>query len=239
MAAPQRVLGVDPGLTRCGLGVVVGPADRARVLHQECVRTDPAAPLEQRLLAVHDAIVATVEAFRPDAVAVERVLFSSNVRTAMATGQAAGVALLAAARAGVPVASYSPSDVKLTVAGAGNADKAAVIRLVTAQLHLEVAPSPADIADALAVALTHLARSRVAVLTAGTPAATALAEATATASRRGGRGWEAHLAERGLLPGTSRGTSTTRAPRATPRSGAPSSGTSASADRGRPQGGAG
>ncbi|MFP4312232.1 MAG: crossover junction endodeoxyribonuclease RuvC, partial [Nitriliruptoraceae bacterium] len=123
MSAPVVVLGIDPGLTRCGLGVVRGPAMAPTLVHQDCLRTSADRPLEQRLLDVHDAIVRAIAAHRPDAVAVERVLFSSNVRTAMATGQAAGVALLAAARAGVPVAAYSPSDVKLTVAGAGDADK--------------------------------------------------------------------------------------------------------------------
>ncbi len=200
VSAPVVVLGIDPGLTRCGLGLVRGPVARPELVHQDCVRTDRERPLEQRLLAIHDAIVATIDDHRPDAVAVERVLFSSNVRTAMATGQAAGVALLAAARAGVPVAAYSPSDVKLTVAGAGDADKDAVARLVTAQLRLATVPRPADIADALAVALTHLARGRLAAVVAGTPAASDLQAAVGAAARQGRGGWEAHLAARGLLP---------------------------------------
>ena len=207
MAGAMLVLGVDPGLTRCGLGVVSGPADRPRVLAQECVRTEPATPLERRLLALHDAIAALIEAHGPDAVAVERVLFSANARTAMATGQAAGVALLAAARAGVAVTSYSPNDVKLTVAGDGAADKAAVARLVTAQLGLAEVPRPADVADALAVALTPLARSRLAVLTADTPAGAAVTAAHTHAARTGRGGWEAHLAARGLLPGAGGGRS--------------------------------
>jgi crossover junction endodeoxyribonuclease RuvC len=205
VSAPVVVLGIDPGLTRCGLGIVRGPVARPELVHQDCLRTEPGRPLEQRLLAVHDAIVATIEAYRPDAVAVERVLFSSNVRTAMATGQAAGVALLAAARAGVPVAAYSPSDVKLTVAGAGDADKDAVGRLVTAQLRLAAVPRPADVADALAVALTHLARGRLAAVVAGTPAASELEAAAGAAAQRGRGGWEAHLAARGLLPPASGG----------------------------------
>ena len=200
MAAAPLVLGVDPGLTRCGIGLVTGPAAQPRALHLACARTTADTPLEQRLLAIHRAIAEVIAAHRPDAVAVERVLFSSNVRTAMATGQAAGVALLAAAEAGIPVTSYSPSDVKLTVAGAGDADKDAVTRLVTAQLRLASAPRPADVADALAVALTHLARSRTAALAADTPAAASVAAAAADAQRAGRRGWEAHLADRGLLP---------------------------------------
>lgn len=200
VAGSITVLGIDPGLTRCGLGVVEGPASRPRAIEQRCVRTAADEPLERRLLTVHDAICDLITEFRPDAVAVERVLFSANVRTAMATGQAAGVALLAAARVGIPVTLYSPSDVKLTVAGAGNADKDAVGRLVAAQLGLHAVPGPADVADALAVAVTHLARSRMAAAAAGSPAAAVL-QAAERASRNGARGgWEAHLAARGLLP---------------------------------------
>ncbi len=200
MVGSQVVLGVDPGLTRCGLGLVSGPAAAPRAIHLGCARTASDTPLEQRLLRIHRAIAEVIATHRPDAVAVERVLFSTNVRTAMATGQAAGVALLAAAEAGVAVASYSPSDVKLTVAGAGDADKDAITRLVTAQLRLSTTPRPADVADALAVALTHLARSRMAALTADTPAGDRLAAATAQAERADRGGWEAHLAARGLLP---------------------------------------
>lgn len=194
------VLGVDPGLTRCGIGIIVGPSSRPSAVHHDCVKTSPDTPLEDRLLAVHDAVLAVIERYRPDAVAVERVLFSANVRTAMATGQAAGVALLAAARAGLPVTSYSPNEVKQTVAGDGSADKEAVGRLVAAQLRLDEVPRPADVADALAVALTHLARSRLETALAGTAASSALAEAERAAGRSRRGGWEAHLVERGLLP---------------------------------------
>ena len=190
------VLGVDPGLTRCGIGVVVGPSGRPRVRDQQCVRTTPDTPLEHRLLAVHDRIIGAIEEHRPTAVAVERVLFSNNVRTAMATGQSAGVALLAAARSGVPVTSYSPTEIKLTVAGSGSADKEAVGRLVAAQLGLDTVPEPADVADALAVALTHLARSRMAAAAAATPAASALADAHVHASKAARGGWEAVLGDR-------------------------------------------
>lgn len=194
------VLGVDPGLTRCGIGIVVGPSSRPSAIYHDCVRTSPDTPPEERLLAVHDAVLAAIERYRPGAVAVERVLFSANVRTAMATGQAAGVALLAAARAGLPVTSYSPNEVKQTVAGDGSADKVAVGRLVAAQLRLDEVPQPADVADALAVALTHLARSRLATALAGTAASTALVEAERAAGRSGRGGWETRLIERGLLP---------------------------------------
>lgn len=194
--AVTSVLGVDPGLTRCGLGIVVGPAARPSLAWQDCARTDTSLPLERRLLVIHDAVLAAIEEHRPAAVAVERVLFSSNARTAMATGQAAGVALLAAARAGLPVTAYSPNEVKQTVAGSGAADKAAVARLVAAQLRLDAPPTPADVADALAVALTHLARSRTAAMVAGTPAASALADAHDAARTATRGGWEAVLGDR-------------------------------------------
>jgi crossover junction endodeoxyribonuclease RuvC len=180
-ARPVRVLGVDPGLTRCGIGVVEGPASSPVLVSKELVRTPREDPLEERLDALHRAVAGAIERYRPDAVAVERVLFSSNVRSAMATGQAAGVALLAAAQARVPVSPYSPNDVKLTVAGHGGADKAEVGRMVALQLGLSRAPSPADVADALAIALTHLSQARLA------PAA------AATRAGGGARGWEAVL----------------------------------------------
>ena len=198
MSDEVRVLGVDPGLTRCGLGVVAGPVSRPRLVHATCVRTGADVALERRLAAIHDAVAAEIADQRPDAVAVERVLFSSNVRTAMSTGQAAGVALLAAAQAGVAVHAYSPTQVKATVAGAGDADKEAVARLVAAQLGLDGPPRPADVSDALAVALTHLVRGRLAAVAAGTPAQTALEEAAQLADRGTRGGWEAVLAARGL-----------------------------------------
>lgn len=191
------VLGIDPGLTRCGLGLIAGPAARVRLEAASCIRTSPDEPVERRLLAIHDAVATVLDQHRPDAVAVEQVLFSSNVRTAMSTGQAAGVALLAAARANVPVHAYSPTQVKATVAGAGDAEKSAVARLVAAELGLSAVPGPADVADALAVALTHLARRRLAQAVAGTPASSVLAAAEQDAARAARGGWEALLAARG------------------------------------------
>lgn len=208
MAAADRqptgpvVLGVDPGLTRCGIGVLAGPAARPRLLATHCVRTDTSLPLEQRLARVHAAVRDAIATHRPTAVAVERVLFSGNARTAMATGQAAGVALLAAAEAGVAVSAYSPNEVKLTVTGSGAADKDAVGRLVAAQLGLAEVPTPADVADALAVALTHLARMRLAAVAADTPAATALADAHQAAGKAARGGWEALVAGRDTVGGT-------------------------------------
>ncbi|MFT5222273.1 MAG: crossover junction endodeoxyribonuclease RuvC [Glaciecola sp.] len=188
----MRVLGIDPGLTRCGVGVVDGPVGAPVFVDGQCIRTDKDAPIEQRLLRLREGIAALIALHRPDQVAVERVLFQVNVRTAMATGQAAGIALLAAAEAGLAVVAYSPNEVKLAVAGHGAADKGAVARMVAAQLRLSEPPRPADVADALAVALTHLGRSRQLGAAGASPAS-------------GAGGWEGALANRGLrvLGGTS------------------------------------
>lgn len=183
----QRVLGVDPGLTRCGIGVVDSPPSQPRAIAAEVVHTPADLPVEQRLVALHAAIGAAIERHRPTVVACERVLFSANARTAMGVGQAAGVALLAAAQRGLPVASYSPTEVKLTIAGHGGADKAAVARMVAAQLQLSAPPRPADVADAFAVALTHLVRAGAA------PASATAVAAAADAAARGYRGWETVL----------------------------------------------
>ncbi len=194
--SPIRVLGVDPGLTRCGVGLITGPVSNPRAEHFECIRTTAELPLEQRLLFVHDALAAVVAAFRPHVVAVEQVLFSTNVRTAMATGQAAGVALLSAAEAQLPVVAYSPTQIKATVAGSGTADKDAVARMVAAQLSMASPPRPVDVSDALAVGLTHLARSRMTTAARGTAAARQLEDARVSAARAARNGWEAVLGDR-------------------------------------------
>ncbi len=192
---PVRVLGVDPGLTRCGVGIVEGPPARPRLVAQQLVTTPTGDPLEQRLLALHDALAAVIAAHAPDEVGCEQVLFSKNVRTAMATGQAAGVVLLTAAEHGLPVSTYTPTDVKLSVAGHGAADKDAVARMVAAQLGLQTPPRPADVADAVAIALCHLARSRLAAATTSA-AHSRLSEAARAAGSTSRQGWEAVLASR-------------------------------------------
>ena len=197
-ATPALVLGIDPGLTRCGVGAVRGPAHRPVLVAARCLRTSPELPVEQRLALLRSELDAVVRELRPTGVAVERVLFSGNARTAMATGQAAGVALLVAAEHGLAVTAYSPNEVKATVAGDGRAAKDAVGRLVAAQLGLAEPPRPPDVADALAVAITHLAHARgPRAATAATPARARL-EAAADEARRASRGgWEAVAAARG------------------------------------------
>jgi len=151
-----RVLGVDPGLTRCGVGVVeVAPNRRARLVHVTVVRTPADMALEQRLLLIADGIAAEIDEHRPDAVAVERVFAQANVRTVMGTAQAAGLALHAAAARGLPVGLHTPSEVKAAVTGYGNADKRQVQTMIARVLGLDEAPKPADAADALALAVCH------------------------------------------------------------------------------------
>lgn len=155
----MRVLGIDPGLTRCGLGVVDGNVGRAlTMVAVDTVRTPPDLPLAQRLLAIEGAVAAWVERFEPDAVAIERVFSQHNVRTVMGTAQASGVALVVAARHEVPVALHTPSEVKAAVTGNGRADKSQVAAMVTRLLRLTEAPRPADAADALALAICHIWR---------------------------------------------------------------------------------
>lgn len=148
------VLGIDPGLARCGYGAVQGAGSSLRAAACGVIRTDHERALPERLAELEGELDALVRELRPAAMAVERVLFQANVRTAMSVGQASGLALAVAARAGVPVSHYSPNEVKLAVVGYGGADKAQVQTMVARLLQLKV-PSSADAADALAVAVCH------------------------------------------------------------------------------------
>jgi crossover junction endodeoxyribonuclease RuvC len=171
-----RVLGVDPGLTRCGIGVVDGSAGRrCEMVHVEVVRTPADDEIGHRLLVLDTAFTEAIARFRPDVVAVERVFAQHNVRTVMGTAQASGVAITAAARAGVPVVLHTPSEVKAAVTGEGRAGKEQVTMMVTKVLRLSAAPRPADAADALALAICHLwrapAQARIAAAVAAQKAA--------------------------------------------------------------------
>lgn len=151
-----RVLGIDPGLTRCGVGVVdVDRTRRATLVHVGVVRTPASADLSERLAAVAAGIRLVIEEHSPDAVAVERVFAQHNVQTVMGTAQASGVALLIAAEAGLPAATHTPSEVKAAVTGYGSADKRQVQSMIARILRLDAPPQPADAADALAIALCH------------------------------------------------------------------------------------
>ncbi len=155
----MRVLGVDPGLTRCGLGAVEGePGRQLRLLGTGVITTPVTADIGTRLLTLEREIDRWLVLHRPDAVAVERVFSQHNLRTVMGTAQAAAVALVCAARLGVPVALHTPSEVKAAVTGSGRAGKAQVTAMVTRLLRLPDPPRPADSADALALAICHLWR---------------------------------------------------------------------------------
>jgi len=154
-----RVLGVDPGLTRCGIGVVDGAPGRAlRLVHVDVIRTAVDDDFGRRLVEQADAITEAIASYLPDVVAVERVFSQHNVRTVMGTAQVAGLAIVAATRAGIPVALHTPSEVKAAVTGSGNAGKTQVGTMVTRLLRLADTPRPADAADALALAICQVWR---------------------------------------------------------------------------------
>jgi crossover junction endodeoxyribonuclease RuvC len=155
----MRVLGVDPGLTRCGLGVIDGVLGRAPVLvAADVLRTPAGDDVADRLLALEAGIEEWLAAHQPDAVAVERVFSQHNVRTVMGTAQAGAVAIVCAARHGLPVGLHTPSEVKAAVTGSGRAGKDQVTAMVTRLLRMDGPPRPADTADALALAICHLWR---------------------------------------------------------------------------------
>jgi crossover junction endodeoxyribonuclease RuvC len=152
-------LGVDPGTATLGYGIVSGENDPA-IVASGVVQTSPSDLMPVRLLQLYDGIVSAIVAYKPTVMAVEQLFFSRNVTNALAVGQARGVVLLAAAQHGIPVFEYKPSEVKLAVAGHGNADKSQMQTMVTMILQLDAIPRPDDAADALAVAICHVYSSR-------------------------------------------------------------------------------
>ena len=157
MFDPQGpIIGIDPGVSRCGYGVVARHSGgRFEAIAYGVIATSPSEPMPERLLLIATELDALVAEYKPSGMAVERVLFQNNARTAISVGQANGLALVAAARHAVPVVEYSPNEVKLAVCGDGAADKAAVQTMVARLLGLIEIPRPPDAADALALALTH------------------------------------------------------------------------------------
>jgi crossover junction endodeoxyribonuclease RuvC len=160
------VLGIDPGLSRCGYGCVDGSGGSERAVAAGVITTPVDDPVPTRLATLRHDLVELIAELHPDVVVVERVLFQTNARTAMAVGQASGIALLSACEAGLPVVEYSSNEVKLAVAGYGGATKDQVQTMVTRLLALREIPRPPDAADALALALCHLAASRAGLLEA-------------------------------------------------------------------------
>lgn len=191
----MRILGVDPGLTRCGLGVIdTGPSRTVGLVSVSVATSEAGDEVSHRLAAISDAIEHALDEFRPDALALERVFSQHNVRTVMGTAQVSGVVMLAAERRGIPVALYTPSEVKAAVTGSGRAAKAQVAEMVRRLLGQDVPASPADAADALAIAICHAWRggggsgavsgSGAAPGAVVTPAQRAWAEAERAARRR-------------------------------------------------------
>jgi crossover junction endodeoxyribonuclease RuvC len=155
----MRVLGIDPGLTRCGIGVVEGrPGRPPDLVGVDVIRTPTELDTARRLRRLEEELDGWLAEHRPDTVAVERVFAQHNVQTVMGTAQAAGVAMLVAARRGIPVATHTPSEVKAAITGSGRADKAQVTAMVTRILRLAAPPRPADAADALALAICQVWR---------------------------------------------------------------------------------
>lgn len=166
------ILGVDPGTTGMGYAVLDARRDPPAVLACDLVPTPRAGTTAERLVAIADALDALIRAHRPSTLALERLYFNKNVRTAMTVAEARGIALLCAARAGLAIAEYTPSEVKVAVTGSGSADKRQVQRMLSLVLALERRIEQDNVADAVAIALTHAQRSRLAT-------AVALAEARA------------------------------------------------------------
>ncbi|QDP96772.1 crossover junction endodeoxyribonuclease RuvC [Microlunatus elymi] len=188
----MRVLGIDPGLTRCGFGVVDGaPGHSPQLVAVDVVRTDAGTEIAYRLLRLEHAFEDWITEHRPDVVAVERVFAQHNVQTVMGTAQAAGVAMLVAARHQLPVALHTPSEVKAAITGSGRADKAQVGQMVTRILRLDVTPKPADAADALALAICHVWRGS---------ASDRITRATAASAEQAARQRRAYALARQQLP---------------------------------------
>lgn len=186
------VLGVDPGLTRCGVGVIeAGAYRRLSFIHVDVVRSDPHESQDLRLLKIYDGLCAKMDEFIPDTVSIERVFAQENRNTVLGTAQAAGMAMLAAAQRGIPVALHTPTESKMAITGNGKAKKIQMERMVARILNLNALPTPADAADALAIAICHALRPSGA-LEGGereqhlTPAQRQWAQATQHATRRRG-----------------------------------------------------
>ena len=155
----MRVLGVDPGLTRCGVGIVEGAAGKPlRPVYHGVIRTSAGDQIGTRLDSIAQMLHDYIRTYRPDALAVERVFSQVNVTTVMGTAQASGVAILVGAQAKLPMSTYTPSEVKAAVSGSGRADKKQVQTMVARILRMPQLPKPADAADALAIACCHIWR---------------------------------------------------------------------------------
>ena len=161
------VLGIDPGLATTGYGLVEGDGQRLELVAYGVVRTPAKTPIARRLLQLHDELAEILREYRPDEAAVEELFFSTNARTAIVVGEARGVVILTLAEAGLPVAEYTPLQVKQAITGYGQADKAQVQQMVSLLLNLRYVPQPDDAADALAISVCHHHSAKLAALLEG------------------------------------------------------------------------
>lgn len=180
----MRILGIDPGLTRCGLGLIrITRGRELRLVDVGVARTVAADPIEERLLSIWQTLEDWLDRYTPEAVAIERVYVGTNVPTVTATAQVAGLGLVAAAKLNIPVTLHTPTEMKATVTGYGSAPKAQIQEMVRRILKLPQAPSPADAADALALAITHAWRASAATDAAGKTASSAHEHMTSAQKR--------------------------------------------------------
>ncbi len=163
----MRIFGIDPGSDRTGYGCVESDGSRHRLVLCGALRGPAAAPFPEKLLAIHRGLVALLGRCRPDCVAIENLFHARNVRSALKLGHARGVAVLAAVEAGLPIAEYTPAEVKRAVVGYGRAEKHQVQQMIKLLLGLDAPPSPHDVADALAVAICHSHSQSCALVVAG------------------------------------------------------------------------
>jgi crossover junction endodeoxyribonuclease RuvC len=154
-------LGVDPGTALCGYGLVRAVGDEMELVTCGAISTPARTPLDRRLLKIHGELADLIRTYQPGEVAIEKLFFARNITTAIAVGHARGVAMLAAAQAGLPLFEYTPNEIKQAVSGYGGADKHQMQQMVRMLLHLDAVPKPDDAADAVAIAICHLQTSRL------------------------------------------------------------------------------
>lgn len=151
----MRILGIDPGIAIVGFGFIDKQGNKVTPVQYGCIQTEAHTPEEERLMHVYEAMVQLIDKYKPDAVAFEKLFFNRNVTTAMSVSQARGVLVLAAAQKGLPIAEYTPMQVKLAIVGYGKAEKRQVQEMTRMFLKLQAIPKPDDVADALSVAICH------------------------------------------------------------------------------------
>jgi len=165
----MKIFGIDPGSDRTGYGCVETDGSRHRIITCGAIRASSVATFSDKLLTIHTELATLLRTHRPDAVAIENLFHSANVRSALKLGHARGVAMLAAAEAGVPIAEYTPAEIKRAVVGYGRAEKSQVQQMVKLILGLTTVPTPHDAADALAVAICHAHARPMSALAASLP----------------------------------------------------------------------